>query len=340
MWTRNFSPASRRLASCLCLSAAVLAFSTATKAAMYLTIDVPGASDTFPQAINEMGVVTGSYCAGTCGGFVRMPDGTIGTFSAGTGSTAALAINSDGAVTGEYGDIGENVDGYVRTPDGQITTFKIGDRQTVGQAINSRGTIAGYTRDAAGIYHGLLRKASGKTISFDGPEADFGTFATSINNFGLIAGYYSVAGLTHGFLRSVDGTLASFDVTDSTSTTPNSINAHGAIAGYAYVNGADVGFVRDAAGAVTTFSAPADVGGTSALAINDKGVVTGIVVVKYKHTRTARGFLRSPAGTIHEFDAPGSIAPGTIASGLNDQKWVVGYYSGADRHTHGFLRMP
>lgn len=48
-------------------------------------------SDTFPRAINKYDAITGNYCAGTCGGFVRTPDGTITTYKAETGSTAALA---------------------------------------------------------------------------------------------------------------------------------------------------------------------------------------------------------------------------------------------------------
>jgi len=330
----------RRLKALLGSSALVLALSSAGQAAQYISLDVPGATDTFPQAVNKYGVITGSYCAGTCGGFVRTPDGTVTTFSAGGGSTAALAINSDGTVTGEYGDIAENVAGFVRAPDGQITTFTIGARQTVGQAINVHGSVAGYTRDANGVYHGLLRKKGSKTITFDGPGADFGTLATAINHDGLVTGYYSVSNVTHGFLRDVTGSLTTFDASNATSTTPKSINGHGDIAGYASVNGADVGFVRDVKGVMTTFSAPGDVGGTSPFAINNKGIVAGIVVVNYKQTRTSRAFLRSASGKISEFDAPGSIVPGTIASGLNDNKWVVGYYSGQDRHTHGFLRTP
>ena len=74
---------------------------------------------------------------------MRTPDGTITTFKAGTGSTAALAIKSGGTIAGEFGDIGGNVSGFVRTPDAQITAFMIGARQTVGQAINSHGSVAG-----------------------------------------------------------------------------------------------------------------------------------------------------------------------------------------------------
>ena len=100
-------------------------------------------SDTFPRANNKYDAITGNYCAGTCGGFVRTPDGTITTYKAEAGSTAALAINSGGTIAGEFGDIGGNVSGFVRTPDAQITAFMIGARQTVGQAINSHGSVAG-----------------------------------------------------------------------------------------------------------------------------------------------------------------------------------------------------
>lgn len=83
------SPAQKRVKTLLGSSAVALALSTACQAAQYISLDVPGASDTFPQAINKYGVITGNYCAGTCSGFVRTPDGTITTFTCRSESDAA-----------------------------------------------------------------------------------------------------------------------------------------------------------------------------------------------------------------------------------------------------------
>jgi hypothetical protein len=77
-----------------------------------------------------------------------------------------------------------------------------------------------------------------RIISFDVPGADLtpgddnGTYVQSINDWGVITGYYEdVNFVVHGFLRSSEGKYASFDApgadtaaNSGAGTFPNSIN--------------------------------------------------------------------------------------------------------------------
>ena len=104
------------------------------------------------------------------------------------------------------------------------------------------------------------------------PEIAKGTFPTSINKKGEIAGYYIAApGDTgYGFVRDPGGTITSFDWPGSDSpgahsTVVGSINDEGAITGYSYAPPSispnpplfqNHGFVRDPEGNFTTFDPP------------------------------------------------------------------------------------
>ena len=324
-----------------CASASALALSGAN-AATYVTIDVPGAIDTMPNAISEHGAVAGTYCAGHCHGFVRAPDGTITTFDAGGLNTTARAINDEGTVTGDYGDTAERVAAFVRTADGQIDTFNgTKAKQTVGTAINDHGVVTGYIQDdnSTLMHHGFIRSKRGTLKLFDIDGADGGTVAAATNKSGAVTGSYTAAGVTHGYVRGVDGSITSFDPQESHGTFPLAQNRNGDIAGYYFLNGAGLtaAFVRTADGGISTFSAPGDTGGTGAEAINNHGIVAGSAAVGQK----LRGLVRSEHGAIKEFDAPGSILPGgTVPTGINSDKVIVGYYYGSDKHFHGFMRIP
>jgi hypothetical protein len=79
---------------------------------------------TLPYAINDVGVITGSYNddASVNHGFLRAADGAITVLDApgaGTGNiqgTASLSVNSKGVATGIYIDSGFAFHGFVYTP--------------------------------------------------------------------------------------------------------------------------------------------------------------------------------------------------------------------------------
>ena len=168
------------------------------------------------------------------------------------------------------------------------------------------------------------------------------TFPYSINNNGVIAGYYTFgSGLTsHGFVRAADGTITTFDPPGlplGGATFALSINAAGAIVGY-YLGGkfpfTNHGFVRDPQGNFTFFDPP---GSTSTIAdsINIGGAIAGYYsdASNVKH-----GFLRSDNGTLVSFDPPGSIATTVLVINANGS--IAGDYQLADMSVHGFVRQP
>ena len=89
----------------------------------FLTIDFPGATDTFVGAVNNAGVLTGWYvdASGVIHGFVEAgseavsfdPPGSTGTFPSG--------INDHGTISGSYIDAGGALHGFVRSPTGTFT---------------------------------------------------------------------------------------------------------------------------------------------------------------------------------------------------------------------------
>jgi hypothetical protein len=153
-----------------------------TSSGKLTTFDAPGAScvaasgfGTFPESINETGVITG-HCTNAHNvthGFVRDPSGKFTTFDApGADMTAAS--------------------GYGTFP----------------ESINDAGVITGHYTDAHYVIHGFLRSPSGKLTTFDAPGAGtiegsgLGTFPDSINDGGVIAGRYTDAhNVNHGFVR-------------------------------------------------------------------------------------------------------------------------------------------
>jgi uncharacterized membrane protein len=204
----------------------------------FSTWSVPGECDTgdgcFGSAasgINLFGTASSGY-EDNSGNFVdhgllRSADGKLTTFNvpgAGTGPYqgtgcpgCARPINLLGADAGF--DIDENnvVHGYLRSPTGEITTFDapgegpqgLGCSADCSMGLNDFGAITGSYLDANNVYHGFLRSPEGKFTTFEAPGADTtagdfnGTFPVSINDSGVITGYYvDKNNVLHGFLRS------------------------------------------------------------------------------------------------------------------------------------------
>jgi hypothetical protein len=199
----------------------------------------PGALVTFPNGpINLEGTVVGFYldqnylfhafvrdASGRISAFVAPGSCTDGT-PAGCYGNGDLNINVFGWSVGAVMDSNLINHGFLRSPDGKLTLFNAPGAGDSGPyqgtiwslalapdgnevaGLNDLGAIAATYLDANDVYHGFLRGADGKFTSFDAPGADLtpghynGTFPVSINDLGLIAGYYADAsGLWHGFIR-------------------------------------------------------------------------------------------------------------------------------------------
>jgi hypothetical protein len=99
----------------------------------------------------------------------------------------------------------------------------------------------------------------------------------------------------------------------------------------------------DAPGSATAVSqACAPLCGTVAYANNALGAIVG----SYTDANVVpHGFLRSPAGTITSFDAPGAglgsgLDEGTVAYSINTAGVIAGQYQDPSLAFHGFIRQP
>jgi hypothetical protein len=158
-------------------------------------------------------------------GLLRSADGKLTTYDvlgAGTGPYQGTGcpgcsrpLNLFGANAGLYIDGNNVVHGYLRSPAGKITTFDppgegpqgLGCFADCSMGLNDLGAITGYYLDANNVYHGYLRSPEGKFTTFEVPGADLtandfnGTFPVSINDWGVITGYYiDKNNVVHGFV--------------------------------------------------------------------------------------------------------------------------------------------
>ncbi len=190
----------------------------------------PGCFGSAAFSINLFGTASGGY-EDNSGNFVdhgvlRRADRELTTYEvpgAGTGPYQGTGcpgcsrpINLFGAVAGLYIDGSNVVHGYLRSPAGEITTFDPPGEGPQGincyadcqVGLNDSGAITGYYLDANNVYHGYLRSPEGTFTTFEAPGADTtagdfnGTFPVSINDWGVITGYYvDKNNVLHGFLR-------------------------------------------------------------------------------------------------------------------------------------------
>ncbi len=196
-------------------------------------------------------------------------------------------------------------------------------------------------------------------ISFDPPGSTL-TYVFAINTEGVIAGAYQDATtLYHAFLRYPDGTFTTFDAPGAGTgplqgTAFYSINVEGTIVGqyidsnyafHAFLLKGDRDFTRiDVPGAGTGAGQ-----GTFGWNINAEGEISGGYVNVgniNQGTGVWHAYVRSPEGSITEFDAPGAgTGPGQgtelcYSDCLNLEGATTGSYIDAGSVVHGLVRTP
>src|SRR5215472_5722322 len=137
------------------MTAPAQAGNNTTNAGTFVTFDVPAATSTNPNAINNSGAITGQYAdaGGLHHSFLRTSDGTITPFdppgtsgcspSTETFCSAAAGITPDGTIVGSYA-AGPLFHGYLRAPNGTITAVDFPGAAFTGlSAINPAGTVTG-----------------------------------------------------------------------------------------------------------------------------------------------------------------------------------------------------
>ncbi len=254
---------------------------------LFTTINVPGASLTLANGINNAGQIVGRFsdAMGTHGfllsGGVFTPIDVPGaTF------TDARGINNSGQIVGEFvdttGDHGFLLSG------GSFTTINVpGATSTLAKGINDSGQIVGIFPDATFNIHGFLL-SGGVFTPIDVPGA-IDTLAFGINNSGQIVGEFIDATRGHGFLLS-GGVFTPIDVPGATVTVTEAhgINDSGAQIVGRFVDGNTHGFLLSG-GSFTTINVPGATE-TQALAINDSGQIVGA----FRDSTGFHGFLATP----------------------------------------------
>jgi len=230
-------------------------------------------------------------------------------------------------------------------------------------SINQSGAVVGTYLDTNNVYHGFLRSPDGKFTSFEAPGADTtpndynGTLAQSINDFGVIAGFYADAtGLTHGFVRSKKGAFTTFNVPGAVNGSwPIYLNDAGAIVGYSLdVNLLFHAFLRHPDGTFSVFvgpdsctsGIPGGCYGSEAAFVSLFGASVGNFEDNSGNF-VGHGLIREPSGKLSTFDAPGAGSgayQGTGCPGCNFgvNLWgaIAGSFTDANNAWHGFLRSP
>jgi hypothetical protein len=294
--------------------------------------------------------------------------GTFITFDApgAVHGTVPYSINATGAVTGAYTDASSLTHGFLRDINGAYSTFDIpGDvyGTVTPLSINSAKAITGVYFDANFLVHGFLRASDGTLTTLDAPGAGTGTFpgggtmAEAIDTEGVITGiYFDAYRANQGFLRAGDGTFTTFDAPgyidpfflfSGPIPAVLSVNTKGVIAGSYWqpIAGNPFGgnyevFVRALNGTFTIFAAatysPCCIWSYPS-GISPAGTITGVFNDGFDLNH---GFVRTSAGSIGTFNAPGAgtgLFQGTVPLGIDATGEIMGYYTDPIGVNHGFL---
>ncbi len=172
----------------------------------FMSIDVPGATDTRPVGINLQGAIVGAFkdANGQQHGFLRSPAGSYTTIDVpGATLTQVLDINAFGVAVGLYVDPNGNIRGFRRQANGTIVLIDFpGAVETGAYGINAQGDVAGSfdTGDPSTSIGYFFHQGIFTTIEHP-DAAPMQTSALDINEAGLITGAFNDAGGSeHGFL--------------------------------------------------------------------------------------------------------------------------------------------
>jgi hypothetical protein len=308
-----------------------------TREGVLEAFQVPGSIATYPLAISDSNIITGSWkdSAGLIHGFVRQADGTLATFDVPGGlTTEPTSVNSNGDVAGIYVLANTTIlptyfpwvpYGFVRTADGAITTIQ----NTARAYGNLPWTEPLAITDSGEVIGSMLSVALGSTVA-------------SWSSQGSLLGIYSL-------------TAASY------STTITGVASNGAETG-SWLPGSSSqqqGFVWNGQGSTPDPDAPTSAwtsfnianGATFPSGVNAQGTVVGSYA-------TAQGtpasyFIRDPSGNYETFNPPAGTTGGcgpdffttnalafrTPALSINDSGSIIGCYTDPAGNYGGFLRL-
>jgi hypothetical protein len=163
----------------------------------------------------------------------------------------------------------------------------------------------------------MLDGSTFTSISFPkrGPR---GTFATGINKWNTVVGYYIDSNkLSHGFKRFSNGSFIVLDYPGASETHPAAINNNGVIVGSYYDGNGAHGFIYQN-GQWTGVDRVVGLGNTSLSGISDSGVAVG-----NWSWRGTFPFLYDH-GVMKDIDDPAADFGNTVAYGMASNGLIVG----------------
>jgi probable HAF family extracellular repeat protein len=241
------------------------------------------------------------------------------------GSATGYAINSSGMVVGWAQNPSGGQQAFVSSANG-LQALSSGPYESYAYGINDSGTMAGTTYDANGQAHATIwGPSSGSNASVTTVLAA-GSYATAINNTGVVVGGNG------GAFAVVNGNIQSLATAPGVQwSAAYGLNNTGTIVGDGQLaNGTFRGMVWNPDGSVTELGT---FGGASSQAtgVNDSGEVVGFASLSdgYQNAFAEIGGTMIDLGTL----GGGS----SYAYGINDTGEIVGYSWLADGSQSAFL---
>jgi uncharacterized membrane protein len=271
----------------------------------YVSFDVPNATLTRPNDINNLGVIVGRFDDQNGAHGFMLADGVFTSIDfPSADATSAVGLNDSGQIVGWYAKNG--IHGFLLW-NGSYTPIEVpGAIETRCHGINNNGDIVGRylgPRNAAKgggfgllIEHGFLLHANQFT-SIDFPNAG-STDASKIADDGAIVG----------------------DWADNPSVSFGSLNS-GSLHGYVFSQGE-----------FFSFDFPGKLG-TASREVNSSGWMVGDYIDR---KIVGHGFIQIN-GRYGAFDFPGAVS--TDGNALNDAGMVVGSYTDSSGREHGYAAL-
>lgn len=279
-------------------------------------------AETFTQllGINNASTVAGYYGSGT---LPDHPNKGI-TFSVAGGFPKTVTFNP------------ENFPGSAQTQ--VVGINNLSNATTVGFWVNSAGTNFGFA-DVGGTYTSVVDPATTGAVNQ----------LLGVNNSNVAAGFYTdSAGNNHAYLYNI-GTSTFTPLTlpasfNAVSVTATDVNNAGIVCGfYTDTNGITHAFL-DNAGHFTSYEDP---NGTDTMffGLNNYNEVVGSYVGARSGITNGLLFETASNWWVEVYDPNASATPefginGTTVNGINDQGYLVGFYSNGKNGVDGFLATP
>jgi YVTN family beta-propeller protein len=310
---------------CRLLFLAVMSALPAT-AQQFLSFDVPGATQTIPQTINNLGQIVGCYVddGGVQHGF-ELNAGVYSTIDYPNATATCLdSINDNGEIGGGYYDA-QNIQHAFTLSGGIFTTINDPSfAQTTGAALDDLGNVFGIAIDSSGNFNGYTLR-NGVYATFDFAGANETQLLAGSFTGGNLGGAYDLnypADPYQGFTY-INGQFATVNFPGSANTFINGINNNsGTVVGtYNFPDQNNFNVFMEVGGNFTTEDFP---GAQSTLAsnLNDLGQIIGLYFdgngVEHGYLMTSGPFAYVANNTgenVSVIDIPSSLPLATIPIG-------------------------